>query len=214
MRIAARGKLFLVTLALLVVSLVAAEIYLVPSIESDLTERIRQDLSVRLHLLAERAAIYGESTDGSPDWDHLADKLGAIAQARVTFIQADGRVVGASDVHSQNLGTLENHRERPEVAAAFDGRTTDNIRYSATTQKRMLYAATPVPGSSKMVARVSLPLAWVDQAKARTRALLLSGAVVALLAAVLMSSAAAVILSHGLRALTVVARRMAGGDLD
>ena len=214
MRIAARGKLFLVTLALLVVSLVAAEIYLVPSIERDLTERIRQDLRVRLHLVAEQAATSAQSPEGISNWDQLADKLGAIAETRVTFIQEDGRVVGDSDVLSPNLSRLENHRERPEVAAAFDGRTTDNIRYSATTQKRMLYAATPVPGSSKMVARVSLPLAWVDQAKARTRALLLSGAVVALLAAVLMSSAAAVILSHGLRALTVVARRMAGGDLD
>jgi two-component system phosphate regulon sensor histidine kinase PhoR len=214
MRIGARGKLFLVTLVLLVVSLAAAEIYLLPAIEHDLTERIRQDLSVRLHLVAERAATYARSPDGSSDWDHLADKLGAIAQARVTFIQDDGRVVGDSDVLAQNLGTLENHRERPEVAAAFDGRTTDNIRYSATTQKRMLYAATLVPGDFKMVARVSLPLAWVDQAKSRTRALLTGGAFVALLAALLMSSAAAVILSRGLRGLTAVARRMASGDLE
>jgi two-component system phosphate regulon sensor histidine kinase PhoR len=144
----------------------------------------------------------------------LADKLGPLAQARVTFIQEDGRVVGDSDVLAQNLGTLENHRERPEVAAAFDGRATDNIRYSATTQKRMLYAATVVPGNSKMVARLSLPLAWVDQAKSRTRALLTGGALVALLAALLMTSAAAVILSHGLRGLTAVARRMASGDLE
>jgi len=132
MRIGARGKLFLVTLALLVGSLAAAEIYLLPAIEHDLTERIRQDLGVRLHLVAERAATYARSPNGSSDWGHLADKLGPLAQARVTFIQEDGRVVGDSDVLAQNLGTLENHRERPEVAAAFDGRATDNIRYSAT----------------------------------------------------------------------------------
>ncbi|HEX7505653.1 MAG TPA: ATP-binding protein [Polyangia bacterium] len=214
MRIGARGKLFLVTLVLLVVSLAAAEIYLLPSVEHDLTERIRQDLGVRLHLVADRAATYARSPDSASDWDRLADKLGAIAQARVTFILEDGRVVGDSDVLSQNLGTLENHRERPEVAAAFDGRTTDNIRYSATTHQRMLYAATLVPSDSKMVARISLPLAWVDQAKSRTRALLAGGAFVALLAALLMSSAAAVILSRGLRGLTAVARRMAGGDLE
>ncbi|HEY5284769.1 MAG TPA: ATP-binding protein, partial [Polyangia bacterium] len=94
------------------------------------------------------------------------------------------------------------------------GRTTDNIRYSATTQRRMLYAATLVPGSPRMVARLSLPLAWVDQAKSRVRTLLLVGALVAMLAAVLASSAAAVLLSRGLRDLTAVARRMAGGELD
>jgi two-component system phosphate regulon sensor histidine kinase PhoR len=214
MRIGARGKLFLVTLALLVASLTAAEIYLLPSIENDLTGRIREDLSVRLNLVAERAATYARSAEGTPDWDLLADRLGAIAQARVTFILEDGRVVGDSDVPAKNLGALENHRERPEVAAAFDGRRTDNIRYSATTHQRMLYAATKVPGDSKMVARVSLPLAWVDQAKSRTRTLLLGGASVALLAAVLLASAAAIVLSRGLRDLTAVARRMAGGDLE
>jgi two-component system phosphate regulon sensor histidine kinase PhoR len=214
MRLGSRGRLFLVTLALLVVSLAAAEIYLLPSIERDLTDRIRQDLNVRLHLVAERAATYARSPDGPLDWDLLADNLGAIAQARVTFIREDGVVIGDSEVLAQNLGALENHRERPEVAAAFDGRTTDNIRYSATTQKRMLYAATKVPGDSRIVARVSLPLAWVDQAKSNTRALLLGGALVALLAAVFLASAAAIVLSRGLRDLTQVARRMAGGDLE
>ena len=214
MRIGARGKLFLVTLALLVISLAAAEMYLLPAIEYDLTDRIRQDLNVRLQLVAERAATYAQPVDGPPDWDLLADRLGAIAQARVTFIKEDGRVVGDSEVLAQNLGSLENHRERPEIAAAFAGRTTDNIRYSATTQKRMLYAATLVPGGSQMVARVSLPLAWVDQAKSKTRAMLFGAALVALLAAVLMASAAAIILSRGLRGLTSVARRMAGGDLE
>jgi two-component system phosphate regulon sensor histidine kinase PhoR len=214
MRIGARGKLFIVTLGLLVVSLAVAEIYLLPSIERELTGRIREDLNVRLHLVAERAATHARSPDGTPDWDHLADRLGTIAQARVTIIQEDGRVVGDSEVPTQDLGTVDNHRERPEVAAAFAGRTTDNIRYSATTQKRMLYAATKVPGDSKMVARVSLPLAWVDLAKSRTRGLLLGGALVALLAAVLLASAAAVLLSRGLRDLTAIARRMAGGDLE
>jgi len=214
MRLGARGRLFLVTLALLVVSLAAAEIYLLPSIERDLTDRIRQDLNVRLHLVAERAATYAQSPDGPLDWDLLADKLGAIAQARVTFIREDGVVIGDSEVPAQNLGVLENHRERPEVAAALDGRTTDNIRYSATTQRRMLYAATKVPGNSRMVARVSLPLSWVDHAKSNTRALLLGGALVALLAAALLASAAAIVLSRGLRDLTQVARRMAGGDLE
>ena len=214
MRIGARGKLFLVTLALLVVSLTASEVYLLPAIEHDLIDRIRQDLHVRLHLVADRAASYAQSEGKRPDWDGLADKLGTIAQARVTFIQEDGRVSGDSEVLAKDLGTLENHRERPEVAAAFDGRTTDNIRYSATTHRRMLYAATLVAGNSRMVARLSLPLAWVDRAKSEVRALLLGGAVVALLAAMLASSAAAVILSRGLRNLTSVARRMAGGELD
>jgi two-component system phosphate regulon sensor histidine kinase PhoR len=214
MNIGARGKLFLVSLALLVVSLAAAEIYLLPRVEHDVTERIREDLHVRLQLVAERAATQTSPNGEPPNWDDLADKLGVLAQGRVTFILADGEVVGDSEVSGQALGTLENHRERPEVAAAFAGQTTDNIRFSATTQRRMLYAATPVPGRSGMVARLSLALSGVDVAKDRVRALLLSGALIALAVALLMSTAVAVLMSRGLRRLTTIARRMAAGELE
>jgi two-component system phosphate regulon sensor histidine kinase PhoR len=65
-----------------------------------------------------------------------------------------------------------------------------------------------------MVARLSLPLAEVDQAVARLRAILVVGGLVALLAAVLMSSAAVVLVSRALRRVTAIARRMSAGDLD
>jgi two-component system phosphate regulon sensor histidine kinase PhoR len=213
MQIGVRGKLFLVSLVLLVLSLSAAELYLIPSVELDLTERIRQDLHIRLHLVAERAFSEVQASTRVPDWDVLADKLAGIAQARITFIQVDGRVAGDSEVLKQDLASLENHRKRIEVAAAFQGYNTDSIRYSATTHKRMLYAARLVPGDTGIVARLSLPLSWVDDAKARIRTLLLGGALIAMLAALLMSSAAAVILSRGFRNLTAIARRMATGDL-
>jgi two-component system phosphate regulon sensor histidine kinase PhoR len=212
MRIGARGKLFLVSLGLLVISVGAAELYLLPTIERDLTERIRQDLLVRLHMVAERAS--SAAAAGQTDWDALADRLGAIAQARVTFVADDGTVLGDSEVAMADLAGLENHRTRPEIAAALAGQTTDNIRYSATIKKRMLYAATPVVGPPTSVARLSLPLAWVDGAKTRVRMLLLGGALVALAAALVFSFAAAVLMSRGLRGLTGVARRLAGGDLD
>src|SRR5450759_1509421 len=213
MRIGARGKLFVVSLGLLVLSVAAAEAYLLPAVEHDLTERIRQDLHVNLQLVAERAAVAAHAAE-APDWDALADRLGEIAKARVTFIQADGLVLGDSEVPAKDLHALENHRARPEVLAAIAGTTTDNIRFSATTHKRMLYAATRVPGNPGMVARLSLPLSWVDGATARVRALLLGGALVALVAAILLSSMAAVLMSRGLRTLTTIARSLAGGDLE
>lgn len=214
MRIGVRGKLFLISLVLLSASVAASELYLVPAVEQDLTDRIEQDLRVRLNLVAERAATYASPEAQGPDWDALADALGPAAQARVTFIRADGTVVGDSEVGREDLSRLENHRERPEVAAAFAGHFSDDIRYSATIQKRMLYAAMPVPGDSHMVARLSLPLAWVDGAKARIRSLVLGGAVVALVGALFASLLAAELMSRRLRALTAVARRMANGDLE
>lgn len=212
-RIGARGKLFLVSLMLLVVSVAASEIYLVPAVERDLTQRIEEDLQVRLKLVAERASAFAAVQDGSKEWDDLADRLAPRAEARVTFIGRDGIVLGDSEVARQDLAKLENHRARPEVAAALAGRAADNIRFSATIQKRMLYAAIPVPNDSGVAARLSLPLAWVDSAKARVRSLVMGGALIALVAALLVSFAAAELMSRRLRGLTATARRMALGDL-
>lgn len=213
-KVGVRGKLFLVSLALLVVSVAVSEVYLVPAVERDLTARIEEDLHVRLELVAERAATFATVEGGAHDWDWLADRLGPAAQARVTLIRADGVVLGDSEVARDDLAKLDNHRARPEVAEALSGHSGDNIRYSTTIQKRMVYAALAVPGDSGMVARLSLPLAWVDGAKARVRSLVLGGAAVALVAALLVSFAAAELMSRRLRGLTTVARRMAVGDLD
>lgn len=213
LRIGARGKLFLASLALLIVSVAASEIYVVPAVEHDLTQRIEDDLQVRLKLVAERAATVAKLPDEAKDWDDLADRLAAPAEARVTFVGPDGLVLGDSEVARQDLPKLESHRARPEIAAALAGRASADIRYSATTQKRMLYAAVPVPGDSGIVARLSLPLAWVDSAKARVRSLVMGGAFIALVAAMLASFAVAELMSRRLRRVTTIARRMAAGDL-
>ena len=55
-------------------------------------------------------------------WDALADDLAPRAQGRVTFIDAAGTVVGDSEVALGDLERVENHRDRPEVAAALAGR--------------------------------------------------------------------------------------------
>lgn len=212
-KIGVRGKLFLVSLLVLVVSVAASEFYLVPAVERDLTQRIEEDLLVRLKLVAERAATVAAGQGGYTPWDDLADQLAPRAEARVTFVGRDGFVLGDSEVSREDLPKLENHRSRPEVAAALAGRSTDNVRFSATIQKRMLYAAIPVPGDAGLVARLSLPLAWVDSAKARVRSMVMGGALIALVAALLVSLAAAELMSRRLRSLTTTARRMASGDL-
>jgi two-component system phosphate regulon sensor histidine kinase PhoR len=210
-----RAKLFAASLALIVVSLAAGELYLRPAIEGDLVARIRADLSARLSLVAEQArtlAATGETTNVA--WDALADRLGPLAHARVTFIDGQGVVKGDSELSGPALEQVENHRNRPEVKAALAGQSTDEIRFSATLRRRLLYAATPVLGVGGMVARLSLPLAEVDQAVARLRTILIAGGLVALLAAVMMSSGAVVLLSRALRRVTVIARRMSAGELD
>jgi two-component system, OmpR family, phosphate regulon sensor histidine kinase PhoR len=214
-KLGVRAKLFAVSLALIALSLAAGEFYLRAAIERDLVEQIRVDLKVRLGLVADSAQALGTAGDNERvAWDALADRLGLAAQARVTFVDRSGAVLGDSEIPAAALATAENHRDRPEIAAALQGRSQDSVRYSATLQQRLLYAAQPVPGSTGVVARVSVPLTTVDLAVAELRRILLIGGAIALLAAVLLSFVASVLMARALRGLTAVARRMSGGDLE
>jgi two-component system phosphate regulon sensor histidine kinase PhoR len=214
LRLDIRAKLFAVSLGLIAVSVLVAELYLRPAIEKSVTDRIRADLVVRLALIEEAATA---PRDLRPEtWDALADRLGPRAQARVTFIAADGRVLGDSEVALGDLPNLENHRARPEVGEALAGHGGASTRWSATVHDRLLYAAVPLtfPDGTRGAARLAVPLAEVDAALLGLRRLLLVALAVSLVVATFMSSAAAHLLSGALRRMTETARRMSAGDLQ
>ena len=214
MKLDIRAKLFAVSIGLIVVSMIASEAYLRPAIEKNLTDNMRADLLARLSLVEHAADAL---TDMKPEtWDALADTLGPLAQGRVTFIAADGRVLGDSDVPLAELSGLENHRSRPEIARALGGQPGSSMRWSATVKDRLMYAAVPhlFPDATRGAARLAVPLADVDAALRRLRHLLLAALAVALVVAVVMSSGAAHLLSGALRQMTDVARRMSSGDLQ
>src|SRR5213076_1029551 len=61
MRLGIRGKLFAGSFGLIILSLLASELYLRPAIEANLLDRIRADLYVRLALV-QRAPAGGAQT--------------------------------------------------------------------------------------------------------------------------------------------------------
>ena len=62
-------------------------------------------------------------------------------QIRLTFILPDGRVVADSQ---ENPERMENHRYRPEIVQALEGRTGRALRHSDTLRLEMLYIALPI----------------------------------------------------------------------
>ena len=95
--------------------------------------------------------------------DDEADRLGQLTAARVTFIAADGRVVGDSSEPLAALATMENHAQRPEVIDAREKGIGRAQRYSATLQIDMLYIAVPVAHPAIAYVRMALPLTDVRQ---------------------------------------------------
>ncbi|NLE87490.1 MAG: PAS domain-containing protein [Myxococcales bacterium] len=213
-RLGIRAKLFLIALGLITLSVFVAYASARAEIEQDALARIRGDLTVRARLVATRASVAPHAADDLAAWDALADELGEESGGRVTFIDADGRVVGDSLVPLERLGDVENHGLRPEVVDAMGGRDRQSQRFSTTTDRHMIYAAVPVPGARIAVARVGLAQADIETAVRPMRQALIISAGLALTVAMIVASLAVQVASRKAQVLMNAARRMAAGDLD
>ena len=211
-----RLKLFLVSVGLITVSFVGADLYLARALDAQLSERIHQDSLVRLSLLERDVSATAASLDDLDSWDALADELGRRARARVSVIRNDGVVIGDSEVDRAALAGVANHRDRPEVRDALAHGSGSDLRMSETTHQRFAYLATPFShgGAIAGTVRLAVPLTSVDAALGQLHRTILLASAVAYLAAILMSSLAAQWMARLVRSLTGAARRMAGGDLD
>ncbi|MGZ8211808.1 MAG: ATP-binding protein [Burkholderiales bacterium] len=216
MKLGIRGKLFLFSVALIGISVIAAEIYLARALEQQLVSQIRADLFTRARLVAQRVAAGMTALDDLKTADALADEMATVAAARVTIVHRDGTVAGDSELDALELTKVENHGLRPEIVEAFERGEGSTIRYSTTTRTRMLYVAVPILRQTTPLgaARVSVSLTEVESAIDSMRRSLAMGALVAIVVAILTSISAAQLTSRRLRELTESARNMAAGRLE
>jgi len=79
--------------------------------------------------------------------------------ARVTFIDFDGRVIGESQA---SYLEMENHLNRKEIKEAIQGKVGSDSRFSNTLKVEFLYVAVPL-NTSRAVVRVSYPLVQIKK---------------------------------------------------
>ncbi len=157
-------RLYLYFLLVTVGALAATAWYAAKSLRQFHQDQVTSDLMVRARIIAGEIPMLSVQDSGAVD--RLCKDVGRITLTRITVILPDGRVVGDS---AENPAVMENHRNRPEMAAALAEGTGQSVRYSDTTRRHLLYLAVPVRGKDGTVAgvvRASLPLAVVDEALA------------------------------------------------
>ncbi len=144
----------------------------------------------------------------------LVSRAAAAVGVRVTLIAPDGFVVADSEVALEDLGTVANHADRPEVEAALRGRTGSNRRRSATVGGSFLYVAVPrAPPSPPGVVRVATDLSSVDSALAGLRSALVTGGAIALAGTLALSFFFSRALLRPLWAFHSALSRLSSGDL-
>ncbi len=103
---------------------------------------------------------------------------------RLTIIESDGLVIADSSRTAAELRAMDNHRQRPEIAAAFDDERGTSIRKSPTLGLVMVYAAQRIraPDGRVVVVRVAEPLTELGDLRRRLPQLMTVSVLAAMLA--------------------------------
>ena len=171
---------------------------------------LRRDLETDVALALQRDALLVREAlpADSAQWQATIRRFALQAGIRITLIDQAGRVIADSDFPGLPLPAIENHRNRPEVAAALSGRIGRAKRESATVGRDLMYVAMPA-GSG--VARVAQDLGRVDATVRRTQLSIGGAALVALLVGLGVTSIVARGVSRPLTSLSSAARAIAAG---
>lgn len=136
-------------------SFTAREFYL-----SGLTSDLGDD-AILISDIVERSQGLSAASAGA-DLDAIAKSLGEQIGNRITIVARNGNVLGDSVAMP---AAMENHRGRPEIAAALRGETGISSRWSETLDTDFTFVALLPPGADNVV-RVGVPTTRIDSAVA------------------------------------------------
>jgi two-component system phosphate regulon sensor histidine kinase PhoR len=160
------------------------------------------------------AVVLASELDRAPPADLPAWVASLPADARVTVVDLDGRVLADSEVPREGLSQLENHKNRPEIARALNGQIGNEERRSSTLGRSLYYAAVPVGNPPRLVLRLAIPLDLVSKTVGRAQVAVWLAGLVALVLALFLGIVVARWLSRPILAMTRAARAMSHGQFD
>lgn len=153
------------------------------------TERYREYFIQQLRtILEDRASIVAarinsdREGDAIPVSDDTCHIPGSVTDTRLTVIAPSGIVLCDSQA---DKNTMDNHRNRPEIARAFRGEVASTTRYSNTLSATLLYVAVPATNDTPVdyVVRAAVPLRSIDDLLSELKGtLILMGAILAIAA--------------------------------
>jgi len=153
--------LFFSYLLITLLSLVAVTWYSTVSLKRFLLIQVEADLEERALLFRPMLLQY-LSPLNERGIDDLCKTVSQAASTRVTVILPWGKVVGDSD---NDPAQMDNHFDRPEVAAALEASRGVSTRYSPTLGKQMMYVALALKKDSRTlgILRISIPVDDIDK---------------------------------------------------
>ena len=196
-------KLFAASLVLIAACMLTMNVLIQRAWQGMVQSEVEDSLRQKTLLFASRVA--DAPRESIPEITKLAARE---ANERATVIDSNGKVVADSE---NDPSTMDNHGERPEVAAALRGQVGTAIRVSHSMGVDFLYTAAPFPGG---VVRLAHPMSAIREANRRVRNDLLKSSAVAVLVALVLAFLATQSIGRRLARITDFAERVAAGDLS
>lgn len=198
-------------LILVLITLLAAEWFTSRSARSFYIDQLQQNLVDQTRFLVPQILPILSPLDG-PALDRFCKQIVLEMPTRLTVMLPNGEVVGDSEAEPPQM---ENHRDRPEVVQAFQGRIGIGFRVSGTLNRKMMYVALPI-GQEPIqgVVRLAIPLTAVEQQLRALRVRLATGGLVIAVLAALVCLMISRRISRPIEEMRKGATRFAQGELS
>ena len=206
-------KLFAGYAVLMVAALATCAVLIVRELEKFHAQGLTEHLYAQAVTL--RSQVQGRlDVDHSEQLDEIAQEVGG-HQAdglRVTFVAADGTVLGDSQADASHM---ESHRDREEIRAALASEWGESTRWSATLKRMLRYVAVRVgpPDDPEGVVRVALAVQTIGAQTQAVRRVVWTIAVVAMAATATFALVLSRLWTIPIKRITRVAGRLSRGDL-
>jgi two-component system, OmpR family, phosphate regulon sensor histidine kinase PhoR len=154
-------RIFLPFLLIVLISLISMTGYTSHSIKQFLLNQTENELKDQALMTESRVWEYLLPVDRA-GIQQFCRESGQSVTTRMTIILPDGEVVGDSD---ENPAFMDDHRRRPEVAAALTGQVGTSVRFSGTVSQNMMYLAIPLQRDNDIVAvlRTAKPITVIEE---------------------------------------------------
>lgn len=157
MTLGVRFRYILSFFLLTTVAVTLVGIYLEESLDTWLEAHMRAEL--RRYALVGRALLEAEGQPYTMEaLDRLANQFGQDSTVRITFIAADGQVLGDSQQDGEALRGMANYATQPEVQKALQNSLGEAIQATTTRTPSMLIVAMPFnhPQGGRGVVRTAI----------------------------------------------------------
>jgi len=210
-----RTRLTLIFIAMIGLAMIVAGFFMAELLKSSHLDALRQSLLREARLLRTTVDWKWDGDEASlmRYYSGLADTLRKSADARVTFIRADGKVLGDSD---HDAAGMDNHYRRREVAESREKGVGYSIRFSDTIRQNMMYVALPVRQGERIEGylRLSISLALIEASIRKLWYFLIAGLAAVFLVAGLVIYRISSAMTRPIENITKVAREMTGMNYE